>query len=523
MLYEMLTLRAPFVGSNIGALVRRISRGKYQRLTHSQSATPCGELVEELLSLRPSERPSAKRILLRPFAKNRLSIFERNRSSFEVSDVTNGPRTQHAGRTNRGHATRPRRALDDRSTPPPHVANRRRNARTPLRGAPKRDGRRIRRGVPLPTAPPDDTPSYARRTIVQNDAAAVAVTKRSESTSSARSKRAKARRDMYEEATKRQQSLTERRRRFFAERREKKATERDRLLEHRRRHQAAKQRGSHLASFIRHRRQAIRAQQSEEKEIVTVATPSWVKIASPESSMTSSSRCAESSTTLSRSLDASIISVMSDVDESLPDTKETTACDIERASRVVARKKREKKISRRCANAPITATLQCSLLSDIDAHDHMTTENVHDNGHTMRSTIRAHRAPRLDVSTTANGQVKTDVSERRTARTVSTSNKNDTVNLLGRMKRERAEALQREREMREELRAMKHAAQRQEKELERLKCAVVQSSSPVVPSFSVATKTIRSHLVRDGIPVRSAIRFSPLSRLDSFVPFSQNS
>ena len=71
-LYELLTLRPPFVGSNIGTLVRRIASGQYRVLPLSLRKTSCGQVVGKLLNLNPRTRPSASVLLREPFARSAL-------------------------------------------------------------------------------------------------------------------------------------------------------------------------------------------------------------------------------------------------------------------------------------------------------------------------------------------------------------------------------------------------------------------------------------------------------------------
>ncbi|XP_043934816.1 serine/threonine-protein kinase Nek4 [Protopterus annectens] len=72
--YEMATLKHAFNAKDMNSLVYRIIEGKLSSLPKCYSP-PLGELIKNMLSKRPEERPDVRSILRQPFIKHHISIF----------------------------------------------------------------------------------------------------------------------------------------------------------------------------------------------------------------------------------------------------------------------------------------------------------------------------------------------------------------------------------------------------------------------------------------------------------------
>lgn len=82
-LYELATLRKPFVAGNVKSLVLKIVKGSYPPLPLRYSFE-FRNLLLHLFKLNPKERPSVNKILARPFISRRLDHLMSNISSLSV-------------------------------------------------------------------------------------------------------------------------------------------------------------------------------------------------------------------------------------------------------------------------------------------------------------------------------------------------------------------------------------------------------------------------------------------------------
>lgn len=70
-LYELLCLRLPFEGESVQSVFGKIKRGKYYAVNPRYS-DETAKLVDELLSIDPTARPSTEQILSRPCLQQQL-------------------------------------------------------------------------------------------------------------------------------------------------------------------------------------------------------------------------------------------------------------------------------------------------------------------------------------------------------------------------------------------------------------------------------------------------------------------
>ena len=86
-LYELCSLRKPFVGQNINQLLIRVVQGKYEPLSNRYS-TDLRNLVAQMLNQDPSKRPRAEDILVLPFITNSLcSMIKENEAKLKTVNI----------------------------------------------------------------------------------------------------------------------------------------------------------------------------------------------------------------------------------------------------------------------------------------------------------------------------------------------------------------------------------------------------------------------------------------------------
>ena len=245
-LYELLTLRPPFVGSNIGTLVRRIASGHYRALPMHVRRTSCGQMVGKLLSLNPRMRPSASSILSESFVRNALHalMLEHHDEEEKRDEKTRSPIRYQIQR---------RRKIKSTFTPPPPLEHRTTltvRRRTP----PDQRVTRLRQTSILSYRENiDSAMRSALRQIHTNDEQQ----QNEEPSPRVQMRREKKNRDA-EEAIKRRRSLEARRRKFFEERKQKKQDKERYIKEHHARHRRARtSRRKDIKEFIRQRRLEI--------------------------------------------------------------------------------------------------------------------------------------------------------------------------------------------------------------------------------------------------------------------------
>jgi len=81
-LYEMCNLRHAFDAQSINGLAVKILRGSYPPLNNVYSK-PLRDLIQKMLSVKPSNRPTILDILNKSFVRKRVSAY--------ISDCLNGP------------------------------------------------------------------------------------------------------------------------------------------------------------------------------------------------------------------------------------------------------------------------------------------------------------------------------------------------------------------------------------------------------------------------------------------------
>ena len=238
-LYELLTLRPPFVGSNIGTLVRRIASGQYRVLPLSLRKTSCGQVVGKLLNLNPRTRPSASVVLREPFARSALDTLRKSQEYDEYDDDARDEKTKSPIQSMRKSSPRTppeyRATIVRRTTPPDQRTTR---VKSLLGYVEKVDS--IMRGAVGQTRPMNEEPSPR-----------------------VRMRRERKLREA-QEAMERRKLLEIRRRKFFEHRKQKMQEAQKCIEEHKARHLRA--RATHrkdIKEFIRQRRLDMVSKQSQ--------------------------------------------------------------------------------------------------------------------------------------------------------------------------------------------------------------------------------------------------------------------